>query len=400
MSKSETFTFTHTVILAIAALLIIYSVESRANPGNSSGAGRTVESGTSGKISREKSMSQDKSSGNKSSSSSSKESSREKSKETKTSKSKKQEESQKLDMSVKLNANPLFISEFINVFERRELDNPDNRDDMADLKRPELFFASCRPFTGMDAQFPVLSHAAGRAALRGHFVIVQKNFASRMGGGWTYDNSIDGIPQPPTAENLDKGPLTFYIVCRQAAHFVMSQTAESLEELIRIGRFKPKNEGQLRLAIRIGYETYINTPDYWNFILQQVFTTPKNRVKKCAPFLHYAKNARDHNMDCGNFKVQGDTVYIDGMPTMSAEAINGRKFEIAFSDSDNMSVADAEDASESSKASTSSKSSSSRESYADTKKTTGMKASKSGESSSSSKTSRDSKADVQASPQQ
>ncbi len=386
----------HSILAIAATLLVIYSVDSRANPGNSAGAGRTVESGASDKINREKSISQDKSSGSKATSSSSRESAQEKSKESKASKSKKQEQAQKQDLSVKIPANNIFISEWIAFFEggERKLDL-DMKEQLASAR---TFFSVCLPLTGIDSTFPVLQ--ANGSTVGKHLLGEKARVADIMGRrGWRA-SALEGALHPPTDEGLERGNLVSYIICRQMAHVVMSKAAEAVEMVIQDGRVKVTSEDELRRLIRKAYETVADNRDLWNMAMAFSFSTPENRVRRCAPFLGYYWDVKGHDMDCGNFRVQGDTVYINGIPTLSVEAINGRKFEIALSISDGDTQTASVDESESSKASTSRKTSASRESYSDNKKSANMKASKSSDTSQSSKTSRDSKADVQASPQQ
>lgn len=374
----------------------MFSHDAFANPDNSAGAGRTVENSESDKISREKSLSQDQSTGSKATSTSSKENAQEKSKETKTGKSKKKEAARKQDMSIKLNANPLFISEWISVFEGgdRQMDlNPSMKEQM---KSAKTLFSVCLPLTGIDSTFPVLQGGS----TRGKYLIGEKSLVASLEGKSRWMAALEGAPVPPHDEDLERGNLVSYIVCRQMAHVVMSEAAKAIENFIQEKHVAPSSEQELRGWIRAAYEVAAANQDLWSQALNFSFKTPENRVRKCAPFLGYFWNVKDHNMDCGNFKVQGDTVYINGVPTLSTEAINGRKFEIALSNSDSATSTDSTDASESTKASNSQKSSSNRESYSDNKKTAGMKASKSSDTGSTSKTSRDSKVDVKASPQQ
>jgi len=392
MSTSEKILIAVLGFIALSATA--FSRDSLANPENSSGAGRTVESSSSDKISRDESLSQDKSTGNKATSSSSRESSQERSKETKTSKGSKLEQSQKKDISIKLNANPLFISEWIGIFE-----NGDRRLDMdmqEQMKSAKTFFSVCRPLTGIDSTFPVLQGKSSPSK----YVIGEKSLVASLENKAYWNAVLDGAPVPPHDEDLERGNLVSYIVCRQMAHVVMSETAKAIEEVIQDGRVKVSSEQDLRALIRKGFEIAAENRDLWNMALVFSFKSPGNRVRQCNPFLSYFWNAKGHDMDCGNFRVQGDTVYINGVPTLSNEAINGRKFELALSNSGNASETDSTDASESTKVSNSRKTSSSRESYADSKKTAGMKVSKASDNSSSSKISRDAKADVKASPQQ
>lgn len=394
--------------LVVAALAALFVLPAYANPTSGAGASRSTETGGSDKINREKSVSQDRSSGNKASRSRSRETSRESSRESKEGAAAKQEESSKRDLSVKLNVNPLLISEFIGEFESVSSAEP-----VSDMKSARAFFAACRPFSNIDVDFPVLAPGiydvdrlqvppANIVQIGGSRIAITNK--GRAGAQWGGLKAVEKVLLPPSEKNMNGGTIAYYAACRISAHYFISQAAEHLLAVIEQRGLKIRGEEDMRKLTRHVYrfladESNDGVRNFWGSIVVRSLDTWKQA--RCAPFLGYpSKILGGHTMDCGVFRTTGDAVYVAGVPTLSTDAIDGRRIEIALSRGDSDTRTASRESSRSTRDSSSSKTSDSSETYADSKRTAGMKASKASETTTSRKTGRDAKADVSAAPGQ
>ncbi len=415
--------------LLAAALAVVAVLPAYADPTTGAGASRSTDTGGSEKINREKSVSQDKSSGNKSSRSSSREASRERSREIKEGLADKQEESRKRDLSVKLNVNPLLVSEFIAEFEAGVASSPASK-----MESAREFFAACRPFGNLDADFPVLMYGildlrpaadggrdlyASHHQLVGHIVpanllhlssgsgssyVIPITTKSRAGGNWGGLTVLKDVLLPPAEENLRGGSIAYYAACRIAAHFFISQAADATMTIIERQGWKVREEADMRKAIRTTYR-HLGDPaqpgvdEFWRQVVVRTIETW--RAARCAPFIGYAhKVGAGHSLDCGTFRIAGDSIFVSGVPTLSADAIDGRRIEIALSTGDNDTHTASRESNHSAKESRSSKLSESSENYADSKRTGTMKASRSSDTTTGRKIGRDAKTDTSAKPGQ
>jgi len=112
----------------------------------------------------------------------------------------------------------------------------------------------------------------------------------------------------------------------------------------------------------------------------------------------YLSNPDKLAIECGSYRRAGEVTYINGLATMSAAGINGRKYEVALSSSEAATKV-AEKASEKGSRSTdSTRVGSSSETFAENRNSSSMGMTKTDETRRGTKANRDSKSSVSASP--
>lgn len=374
-----------------------------ANPSASvdSKASRNTDESTSEKITRDKSLDASRSSGNKTSRSTSQESSRESSRESKTSRSSKADQTSKDDYSMRVNVNALILRAFIENFEAggKAFDPKGG----IDIESATAFFRVCRPISNLDTDFPVLApggsisfdpNEAARTDVlplssREGWLITTKNSARVLAGNLR--DKVLELGQPPAPQNLQGGAVGMYGICRLAAHYWLAGFAEEWMQSTREIRW-PSQE-VIYQTIKRGMEYYARSPELWRPALGRAVS--EFMKARCSPFLTYYP--KDHNLDCGVLRIEGNSIYANGVPTLSAEAIDGKKFEMTYGYGDSSTQSASRDQSSSVRQSSSSKASHSTDSYAEAKRGATMKTSKSSDSSASNKTSRDTSTGVSAS---
>jgi hypothetical protein len=381
-----------------------------AEPSVGFGSKTEADESASSKMAREKSLGIDKSTGGKSSRTQSSESSRERGAEASRTSRVAQDQKRGRDFTRKLGINSLLIREFIELFESGEPVMPaGNAYDTVDL------FIACRPFTGMQSQFPVFlpstnirpgtnpadlwgkgqySFAPTDTTL-GVAQIVRKQDALADGSGTRNILHATGTVAP-TITNIQGGWIQWYAACRIAAHYWLTEVAERVLDSVD-GATATREDIEAAIREKITLATLDRV--LWVKTIQRTQRVT-NRMRSCAPFLGYPKDIQGHDMDCGVFQVENRTVYVDGIPTLSRDALNGQSYELTYSVG--VDRTQGEEVSDRTYASrkASSTSASSRETYAENKNTVGLKSSKTTERSGSSKVGRDSSSQISATPGQ
>lgn len=255
------------------------------------------------------------------------------------------------DVQTKINVNALLIQRFVKDYEVRGTGS----------SWAAKYFGSCEPFTGIDTQFPVLSlgpsaviattRAAGTRDLPRIFQLEAWWAQSKTGGGSKIGFFRHDIAPPAHVLRDSTGPVGEYIQCRIAAHFAITAAAEELQREQSTRRFSSRAE--VATAIDKIYSDYI-AQDSVRTMISSATHRVQSTLQSCAPFLKFITDSESgHDMSCGVFAISNNSITVDGIPTLSPDAINGERYEIALSSSSSSSSASEVAA----KSSTSSKSS-------------------------------------------
>ncbi|WP_153109349.1 hypothetical protein [Propionivibrio limicola] len=415
-------------ILSVAVGLLCAAVQ--ADPSVSLDASRQQEVNNSDKVTREKKMSIDKSNGSKATTGISRESSREKSVENKFSARRSNERKGSRDMSVQVDINSRLIQHFTMRYEvnkppvvattemgvlsrgklisglRDMMRDPDpgmRRYAISELRAlgvdvtPKMtfgkleaviqqnlgiveFLGACKPFSRQQLDYPVA--APGRGFDSSWDILTVQESAQRQ--VWAAQ------PRPVLADPSDP-TISRYGKCRLAAHFWISEAAE-LAASSPVG-----TEAEVDAKIVAAFEKMEADPE-----LQDEISAKVNQVWGAASCGAWVKQANTYDgrldMQCGVLQVMGDQVIVLGMPSLSRDSINGKRYAINVSagTSTTSIIERATDRSDRTSAST--KSTSSTESFVETKRDVHMSRNRQSDSGMNNRTQRGSQSTVSVNP--
>ncbi len=371
---------TRKLILA-AAIAAALSGIAQANPTASSSSNMSIDDSSNGKTSRERSMSVDRSNSSKASRSNSSDSSREHARESSRTTKRARDQKSSRDIQHKINVNAMLIQGFIRNYETRQ--------EPGGLGRA---FFKCQPFGGLDAFFPVAVTPTDYADIESQGNIVPRVHVTRS-GLFGIDMNNPAPMTPPIAVIRDgRNFIGGYIMCRIAAHHFITAAADRLQAE------EPFSGPQaLEDAIDRIYQKDMISPAITTEIADET-SQSMLEIRQCAPFIYTFKNAKGHNIDCGVFAIDGRAFIVDGVPTLSTDAINGQKYEVSLSASTSESASTDQASKISDSRKSSSKATVSREASRESKHSVGMKKSRSSESSGSLKSDRSAGSKTEAGP--
>ena len=419
--------------IAIFTTALLLGLPAHANPTVSSGASESVDQSQSGKTMRERSMSTDHSTSSKASRSRSTDRSREHSHERSRTRKRARDRKTSRDVQTKINVNAMLIQRFIVDYEARGA---------ASKGWATTYFGGCRPFTGINTQFPVLSRAVDTSdqlqSLGDDERVNWPRWPDSKNGivfmrianiyrspivtrAWEIQNvqqgeslipltkhgadagirysmfAPKGIAAPPAASVRDGDTVAGrYIQCRIVAHFAVTAAADELQREQSMRRFT--SAADVSAAIDHIYADYITRQSVERGIAREARAV-QQQIQQCAPFLkNVGDNVTGHDLDCGVFAISGNTFTVDGIPTLSPDAINGRKYEIALSNSSSESTGDETASKFSDSNKTSSKSGTSSDASTESKTSVGLKRSHSSDTTGTTKSNRDSGSKTEAGP--
>lgn len=357
----------------------LISIPVFADPSVSSDASRQKEQSGGEKVVRDKKLSVDKSTGNKATATNSRENTAESSIDRKTTEKQGKEQSLKRDYTVQVDINSLLIREFMMRYE-------------AGLQQPAMsskagsvlfkFFADCKPFGNILSGYPVAVPGRQPNGELGVAVVTARQAAATT-SFYQSDRPFLADATHPVIQD--------YGVCRLAAHYYMTEAAE------RVSRSKVVSENDVRSEIESVFNDLEQDEAALQRINNQVWKTWNAAV--CGPWL---RQANQYNgtpaMQCGTVKIEGEQVFVFGMPTLSKDAIDGKRYQvsIAMGDSDTRSAEKSLE--RSSKTSVAQKASSSSERYAEIKRDAQFSRTTQAETGSTSRTQRGSQSSVSVNP--
>lgn len=382
------------VVIAIALL----ATTPVAFAGVSVGAGssESIETNGSAKTSRDGSISVDTSKGKRNSASKSSDLSKEESKDKRSSKSSRAEKSARADYSAEIDINALLIGEFVRRYEQAPVD------ETSPLARQ--YFSACGVFTRAMLEYPVLQGhqpiSMGQATpyganpldpdtvvpLRAAWRISVETLRAANGGSamaqGMYYKAWPVEPRNPTIRR--------YAECRLTAHYFLSQAGALVAETPALSQADAKQRIAATfdvLELKEFAETRQHAREAW-------------AEAYCSPWLVYGGDYDGQKIECNVLSVRDGQISVDGVATLSATAIDGKRYKLALASGDTQSSGTSTEESSGTRASSSNRTSHSVEAYSDGKKTASLKASRGRDNSNSARTSTDSKSDISATPVQ
>jgi len=378
----------------LAVVLFATSLVAHANVSVGSGASESIETSGSSKTTRDRSISVDTSKGKKSSTSKSSDSSKETSKDKRSSKSSRVEKSARADYSAEIDINALLIGEFVRRYEQAPVD------DASPIAKQ--YFSACGVFTRAMQEYPVLQGhqpiGMGQATpyganpldprtvvpLQAAWRISVETLRAANGGSslaqGMYYKTWPVEPRNPTIRR--------YAECRLTAHFFLSRAGALVAETPALSQ----SDAKLRIT------------STFDALEQQEFAATRQRAREtwagafCSPWLVYGGDYAGQQIECNVLTVRDGQISVDGVATLSAAAIDGKRYKLALASGDTQSAGTSTEESSGTRTASSSRTSHSVEAYSDGKKTASLKASRGRDSSDSTRTSTDSKSEISASP--